>query len=140
MRWISPLALLLLLLSCAPKKRVEKPVPAKPVYYMPVRGEPVLSGRGLFIKAKCGEYVRAVEAGRVVYAGKDIGSYGWIIIVHQEDGYASVYGRLSKRWVRPGERVKGRQIIGEVGRAKGSCGVYYELRNSAGDPVPPVLR
>jgi len=134
------LSLVLLLFSCAPKKRVEKSVPAKPVYHMPVKGEPVLSGRGLFIRAKCGDYVRAVEAGRVVYAGKDIGSYGWVIIVRQDDGYASVYGRLSRRWVFPGERVKRRQIIGEVGRTKGRCGVYYELRNSLGDPVPPVLR
>jgi len=129
----------LLILSCAPQKAfLWKEV--KPIYLMPAKGSPLLSGRGLFIKTRCGEYVRSVASGKVVYAGRDIGSYGWIIIVQQEDGFTSVYGRLSKRWVRAGERVRERQIIGEAGESRGVCGVYYELRNSVGDPVAPVLR
>ncbi len=130
----------LLIFSCAPKKEVSAPKIFKPVYSMPVKGKLTPSGRGFLIRTECGSYIRAVAPGKVVYSGRDIGSYGWVVIVRQEDGYTSVYGGLTRSWVRSGEKVRIRQVIGEAGRMRGSCSVYYELRNALGDPVAPVLR
>jgi len=128
----------LLIFSCAPKREVA--APKVPVYRVPVKGKLIVSGRGFFIRTECGSYIRTVAPGKVVYSGRDIGSYGWVVIVRQEDGYTSVYGGLARSWVRSGERVKIRQVIGEAGKMRGNCGVYYELRNALGDPVAPVLR
>lgn len=128
----------LLMYSCAQK--VDRISPEKPVYYAPLKGYPSKLDRGFVIRSSCDKYVRAVESGRVVYSGKDISSYGWVVIVEQTDGFVSVYGRMSKPWVRTGEKVKRRQVVGKVGRLKSSCGVYYELRDHEGNPVRPVLR
>ncbi len=129
------------LVSCAQRPaKVQKVKIKKPVYYIPVKGEIKSAGRGFFIKTKCGNFVRAVESGKVVYSGRDIESYGWVVIVEQEDGFASVYGKLGRPWVRTGERVKRRQVIGKAGKSREGCGMYYELRNSLGEPVIPVLR
>lgn len=129
---------LLLLASCAPKMvKVEVPTP---VYYKPVIGEVVKERRGVFIRSRCGEFVRAVEAGDVIYAGKDLENYGWIVIIRQEDGFVSVYGKLDKPWVRMGERVKSRQVIGRVARGRNGCGLFYELRDSRGEPVEVRMR
>ncbi|WP_457600720.1 murein hydrolase activator EnvC family protein [Hydrogenivirga sp.] len=135
------LSFFILLASCAPKRSVvEKPKVVKPVYHLPVKGAVYKSGRGVFIKTRCSGFVRAVQSGKVAYSGRDLGNYGWVVIVEQEDGFVSVYGKLGKPWVKSGERVRNRQVIGRVGRVKDACGVYYELRNSTGEPVQPVLR
>jgi len=126
----------LTVLSCAPKK-VDL---IKPVYMLPAKGKVFKEARGYILRTRCAEYIRAVEAGEVIYAGKDVENYKWVVIVKQRDGYFSVYGKLKEKWVRRGEKVKKRQIIGRAGRIKGNCGIYYELRNKAGDPVFPVLR
>ena len=132
------LAVLLLLFSCA--QRVERVSEERPAYYPPAKGIVKESGRGFFIRTSCGDYVRAVEEGRVVYSGKDLGNYGWVVIVEQKDGLVSVYGKMERPWVRTGERVKVRQVIGKVGKDKGVCGLYYELRDRKGDPVRPHVR
>lgn len=130
---------LLLLASCAPKVvKVEKPT--IPTYYKPVKGEILKKKRGVFIRSRCGEFVRAVEAGEVVYAGRDLNNYGWVVIIKQKDGLVSVYGKLGKPWVRAGERVRSRQVIGRVAKGRMGCGLYYELRNSRGEPVEVRMR
>ena len=128
------------LFACAQKEKEVKPLQKKPLYYMPVKGKLKIHGSGFYIKSKCGEFVRAVEEGKVIYAGKDIGSYGWVVIVEQKDGYVSVYGKVQRPWVKAGELVKKRQIIGKVGRVKKWCGVYYEVRNKFGESIEPMLR
>lgn len=132
------LAFLFLVISCA--QRVERISEPMPVYYPPARGTVEDAGRGLFIRTGCNDYVRAVEEGRVVYSGRDVGGYGWVVIIEQRDGLVSVYGKMGRPWVRAGERVKVRQVIGKVGKGRGVCGLYYELRDRKGDPVEPRIR
>ncbi len=133
------LAVILFLSSCAQK--VDRHAETKgPIYYPPVKGSVENMGRGLFIKSRCGDYVRAVETGRVVYSGRDLENYGWVVIIEQKDGYISVYGKMGKPWVKTGEKVKVRQVIGKVGRRRGICGLYYELRRKDGQPVKPSIR
>jgi len=129
--------------SCTVKSvRVERePLTRKEiVYYAPVKGAIREEGRGYFITARCGSFFRAVEGGKVAYSGKDLDNYGWIIIIEQEDGNVGVYGKVGRPWVNQGERVKRRQVLGKVGKSKGKCGIYFEVRNDAGQPVSITLR
>ena len=132
----------LLVSSCAympAKVEVEKK-PEVPVYLAPVSGERLKQGRGVFIKTRCDEFFRSVGEGKVVYVGKDVENFGWVLMVRQTDGFVAVYGKVKDPWVRMGERVRTRQVLGRVGKTRRGCGLYFELRNLRGDPVRPVLR
>lgn len=131
------LMLLSLTLSCVQK--VEKPRELK-TYYPPVDGKVQRVERGLLIRTECGKYVRAVEGGKVLYSGKDVGGYGWVVVVEQEDQLLSVYGGMDSSWVKTGERVKVRQVVGKVGKNREGCGLYYELRSREGNPLEPAIR
>ena len=137
------LSLILLILSCSgPVVRIERESIKKRelFYHVPVKGRVQEKGRGYFIYTRCGSFFRAVEGGKVAYSGKDLDNYGWIIIIEQEDGNVGVYGKVGKPWVNQGERVKRRQVLGKVGRSKGKCGIYFEVRNSEGAPLKVVLQ
>jgi len=73
---------------------------------MPVKGVPIRTQRGYFIKSSCDESFRAVEKGKVLYAGDNLKGYGWVVIVEQEDGYITVYTRAERVFVKKGESVK----------------------------------
>jgi murein DD-endopeptidase MepM/ murein hydrolase activator NlpD len=132
----------LLLVSCSytPVKVEVRKGPQVPVYYAPVKGERLKEGRGLFIRSRCGAFFRSVGDGRVIYVGKDVENFGWVLLIEHTDGFVSVYGKVKRPWVRTGERVKARQVLGKVGRTRRGCGLYFELRNRRGDPIRPVLR
>ncbi len=132
----------LLLVSCTyvPTRVEIKRKPDVPIYYTPVRGEVIKDRRGVFIRSRCGAFFRSVSEGKVIYVGRDLENFGWVIVVEHTDGYISVYGKADRPWVRMGERVKSRQVLGRVGKTRRGCGIYFELRNSRGDPVRPVLR
>ncbi|SHK30546.1 peptidoglycan DD-metalloendopeptidase family protein [Thermocrinis minervae] len=92
--------------------------------------------KGYWIETSCDEFFRAVEDGQVLYAGNDLKSYGWVLIVKHKDGYMSVYTYASDLLVkRRGEAVKKNQPLGKVGRRDESCGILYELRFPDGSPV-----
>ncbi len=59
----------------------------------------------------------------IVFAVKDGGALGYsYILVGHESGYASLYGHISKSFVKPGDRVNYDQIIGLSGGEPGSHG------------------
>ncbi len=97
------LLLLILTASCVQKVERKEEVGKPPVYYAPAKGSVEPRERGFFIRTGCGKFVRAVESGRVIYSGRSVESYGWIVIVSQRDGLVSVYGNMSEAWVRTGE-------------------------------------
>lgn len=116
---------------------------------LPVRGE--LAGRfgsprsdggitwkGVFIQARNGEDVRAVAAGRVVYADW-LRGFGNLLIVDHGDGYMSLYGNNESLLRRVGDAVRGGDPVATVGASGGSArpGVYFELRHQ-GRPVDPL--
>ena len=94
---------------------------------------------GITIQAKPGEAIRAVAAGRVVYAGEMRG-YGRIVIVDHGDGYASVYANDGKLRVKEGKKVRAAQRIATVGKAKpsGHAEVFFQLRRNE-RPIDPLL-
>jgi septal ring factor EnvC (AmiA/AmiB activator) len=108
---------------------------------LPVRGElagpfggPRKSGaaapKGLFIRAQEGEPVRAVAAGRVVYADWMRG-FGNLLILDHGEAYLSVYGNNESLLKAPGEPVAAGETIATVGASGGNeqSGLYFELRH-----------
>jgi hypothetical protein len=121
-----------------PPKRepeVKPPTAEVPKVPMPVKGFPIRSHRGYFIKSSCDEFFRAVERGKVLYAGDDLKGYGWVVIVEQEDGYITVYTKAERVFVKKGESVKKGQVLGKVGKQGQDCGIGFELRLKDGSPI-----
>jgi len=122
----------------APKpKELPRNIPREDqvVVAMPVKGTPVKSGRGYFINTSCDEFFRALENGKVLYAGDDLKVYGLVVMVEQENGYISVYTRAGSLFVKKGERVKKSQVLGSVGKYGRECGIGFELRLQDGSPI-----
>jgi murein hydrolase activator len=116
---------------------------------LPVRGE--LAGRfgsprsdggltwkGLFLAAGAGEAVKAVAAGRVVYADW-LRGFGNLLIVDHGEGYMSLYGYNDALLKRVGDEINGGDTIARVGNSGGSedSGLYFELRHQ-GKPFDPL--
>jgi murein DD-endopeptidase MepM/ murein hydrolase activator NlpD len=114
---------------------VKPPTVDVPKVRMPVKGVPIKSHRGYFIKSSCDEFFRAVERGKVLYAGNDLKSYGWVVIVEQENGYITVYTKAERVFVKKGESVKKGQVLGKVGKQGQDCGIGFELRLKDGSPI-----
>jgi septal ring factor EnvC (AmiA/AmiB activator) len=105
-------------------------------------GSPLAEGKltlnGVVIAAHEGSDVRAVHAGRVVFA-EWLRGYGQLVILDHGDGYLSAYGynqslaRAVGDWVKEGEAVA---TVGASG-GHGSPGLYFEIRHS-GEPQDPA--
>lgn len=105
-------------------------------------GSPVAEGKltlnGIIIAANEGSEVRAVHAGRVVFA-EWLRGYGQLAIVDHGDGLLSAYGynqsllRAVGDWVREGD------TLATVGASGGhaSPGLYFEIRQG-GEPRDPA--
>jgi murein DD-endopeptidase MepM/ murein hydrolase activator NlpD len=78
-----------------------------------------------------GTPVWSVGDGRVVRAGYH-GGYGKVVEVRHANGWQSLYAHLSRIGVRTGERVRQKQIIGNVGSTGMSTGphLHYGLQKS----------
>lgn len=116
---------------------------------LPVRGElasrfgsPRQDGgvvwKGLFIAARTGEEVRAVAAGRVVYADW-LRGFGNLLIIDHGDSYMSLYGYNETLFKQVGEAIRGGERIAAVGNTGGhpDSGLYFEMRHE-GRPFDPM--
>lgn len=120
-----------------PKRKEEEkesPTVSRIFVKMPVRGTPIKTKRGYFIKTSCDEFFRATEEGRVLYAGDDLKSYGWLVMV-DTGRYIAVYGKAQKLFVRKGEKVRRWQVLGKVGKSTDVCGITFEVRDHDGMPI-----
>jgi murein DD-endopeptidase MepM/ murein hydrolase activator NlpD len=77
--------------------------------------------------APIGTPVRAVADAVVTQAGWN-GGYGLSISLRHGRGYETMYNHLSKIDVRPGERVRQRQVIGRVGSTGLSTAPHLDYR------------
>jgi len=116
---------------------------------LPVRGElanrfgsPRSDGgviwKGLFIAAKTGEEVRAVAAGRVVFADW-LRGFGNLLIIDHGGAYMSLYGNNEALYKRVGDIIHGGEAIAAVGSSgrNADSGLYFELRHQ-GRPLDPL--
>jgi septal ring factor EnvC (AmiA/AmiB activator) len=116
---------------------------------LPVRGElgnrfgsPRSGGgttwKGLFIAARPGDEVRAIAAGRVVFADW-LRGFGNLLIVDHGSAYMSLYGNNEALFKRVGDDIRGGDAIATVGNSGGNAdsGLYFELRHQ-GKPLDPL--
>jgi murein DD-endopeptidase MepM/ murein hydrolase activator NlpD len=61
--------------------------------------------------------------------GPNYEGYGKVIIINHGNGYKTLYGHLSKFWIRRGNKVKKGDKIGEAGNTGNSTGphLHYEV-------------
>jgi len=116
------------------RKKEEPQIKVPITVPMPVRGTPVKLQKGYFIKTSCDEFFRSVDNGKVIYAGDDIKSYRWLLMV-DTGRYIAVYGKAQKLLVKKGESVKKGQALGKVGQHGNACGITFEIRDTEGEPV-----
>jgi murein DD-endopeptidase MepM/ murein hydrolase activator NlpD len=93
---------------------------------------------GLDLRADEGTPIHAAEAGRVVYAGDNLGDYGKVIIIKHMGRWATVYAHNRKNQVDEGEFVEKGDVIGEVGETGNASAphLHFEVRrnNTPRDP------
>lgn len=92
-------------------------------------------GPGLEIRAPLGTPVRAVFAGRVVFADC-YGPYGRIVILDHGDHYYTVSGNLESALVKTGADVEAGERIGAVGDDGQGAMLYFEVRHGL-QTMPP---
>lgn len=94
--------------------------------------------KGVFIRCRAGEDVRAVADGTVVYADW-LRGFGNLVIVDHGDDYLTVYGNNEALFKSTGERVSSGEVIASVGDSGGNpeSGLYFEIRHE-GRPVDPL--
>ncbi|WP_290977941.1 peptidoglycan DD-metalloendopeptidase family protein [Herbaspirillum sp.] len=96
------------------------------------------TSRGLFIRAAEGAEVRAVAAGRVVFADW-LRGFGNLIIVDHGNQYMTIYGNNQSVLKRAGDLVKAGEGIATAGNSGGNeqSGLYFEMRHQgrAFDPL-----
>lgn len=115
---------------------------------LPVRGDLVAkfgskrgdgpSWKGLFIRAEEGSEVKAVAAGRVVFA-EWLRGFGNLIIVDHGGQYMTIYGNNQSVLKHAGDTVKSGDVIASTGNSGGNeqSGLYFEMRHQgrAFDPL-----
>jgi septal ring factor EnvC (AmiA/AmiB activator) len=102
-------------------------------------GAPTDAGRpssGLVWRTAGGAPVAAPARGVVGYAGP-FRSYGHILILNLDNGYAIVLAGMAQAHARAGERVQAGQVVGEMERgAQAAPELYVEIRRN-GRPIDP---
>lgn len=94
--------------------------------------------KGIDIKGKMGEPVRASRSGVVVYAGSGLVGYGNLLILKHSDRHLSAYGHNRKLLVKEGQKVIAGQKIAELGDSgTDSAKLHFEVRVD-GKPVDPL--
>lgn len=107
------------------------------------RPEGTLLWTGWFLRAAANQPVKAVAAGRVVYADW-LRGFGNLIIVDHGQGYMSLYGNNETLYKQVGDTLRGEDTIAAVGSSGGNedSGLYFELRfeGKPFDPKPWVRK
>jgi murein hydrolase activator len=94
--------------------------------------------KGIDIDAPLGEEVRAVEAGKVVFADRFSG-YGKMMIVDHGQRYYTIYAHLAELFKKAGDPVRRGEPIAVVGDSDSLAGarLYFEIRKD-GRPLDPA--
>ena len=116
---------------------------------LPVRGElgnrfgspredSGLTWKGLFIATRPGTEVKAIAAGRVVFADW-LRGFGNLLIIDHGGAYMSLYGNNETLFKQVGDSVRGGDTVAAVGNSGGNAesGLYFEIRHQ-GKPFDPL--
>ncbi|MFI3197623.1 MAG: peptidoglycan DD-metalloendopeptidase family protein [Methylococcaceae bacterium] len=103
-------------------------------------GSPRIEGTwdGVLIDASEGMEIKAVTAGKVVFA-EWLRSYGLLIIIDHGQGYMTLYAFNQSLYKKTGDPVAAGDIIASVGQSGGRSqpGLYFGIRNK-GVPIDPL--
>lgn len=93
---------------------------------------------GIDLAAPENSHVRAIAAGRVIYADHYSG-FGKLVTIDHGRGYISMYGHLSEIRANIGDQIKAGAIIGRVGSTGLATGphLHFEWRIN-GKPLDPL--
>lgn len=118
-----------------------KPVMGRIVSGFGYRFHPILERyhfhSGIDLKAPYGASIKAASSGRVIFAGWKSG-YGRCVIIKHNNIYKTLYGHLSRIFVREGQFVEKRESIGAAGDSGLTTGphLHFEvLKNNR--PIDP---
>lgn len=94
--------------------------------------------KGLFIRARQGQEVRAVGTGQVAFADW-LRGFGNLLIIDHGDGFLSLYSNNESLYKQPGDAVRAGDVVATVGATGGQDepGLYFELRRQ-GRPFDPL--
>jgi murein DD-endopeptidase MepM/ murein hydrolase activator NlpD len=97
-----------------------------------------VGGKGIDIEGKTGEAVVASAAGKVIYKGSGLSSYGNLIIIKHNNTFSSLYANVKSMSVSEGQYVKEGQKIAEMGEnSAGKSVLHFEIRKNK-KPVDPM--
>lgn len=96
--------------------------------------------KGIDIKGKRGEPIRAAKGGEVVYAGWQRG-YGKLVII-EHDNSRTLYAHCQNIKVKKGTKVRSGQVIATVGSSGNARGahLHFEIRTDTNDLVNPLSK
>ncbi len=85
---------------------------------------------GIDIPAPQGTHFLAAEAGRVIFSGNSLKSYGNMIIIAHPGQVYTIYAHAKKLFFKKGDNVQRGQVIGQVGSTGRSTGphLHFEVR------------
>ncbi|PIV87410.1 MAG: peptidase M23 [Hydrogenophilales bacterium CG17_big_fil_post_rev_8_21_14_2_50_63_12] len=94
--------------------------------------------KGLFIRARQGQEVRAVGSGQVAFADW-LRGFGNLLIIDHGNGFLSLYSNNESLYKQPGDAVRAGDVVAAVGATGGQDepGLYFELRRQ-GKPFDPL--
>ncbi|OIR18250.1 murein hydrolase activator EnvC precursor [mine drainage metagenome] len=101
------------------------------------RPESTMAWTGWFLRTPPNQPVKAVAAGRVVYADW-LRGFGNLLIIDHGQGYMSLYGNNETLYKQVGDSLRGGDLIASAGSTGGNAdsGLYFELRFE-GKPFDP---
>jgi septal ring factor EnvC (AmiA/AmiB activator) len=115
------------------KGKLNTPVKGKiSGHFGALRPDGVARWKGLFIKAATGQTVKAVAAGRVVFADW-LRGFGNLLIIDHGMGYMSLYGNNETLLKQVGDLTDSNEPVAAVGNSGGNeqSGLYFELRHES---------
>jgi lipoprotein NlpD len=122
-----------------------KPLPIKiDRWHWPVKGQVIqtyrandTSRKGIGIRGKPGQAVKAAAAGTVVYSGNGLINYGNLVIIKHSHSFLSAYAYNQLLLVKEGDSVKRGQSIAQMGKVDQKPQLHFEIRRN-GKPVNPL--
>jgi murein DD-endopeptidase MepM/ murein hydrolase activator NlpD len=108
-----------------------------------VRRDPLHGGQrfhaGIDVAAAHGTPVQTSAAGIVIYAGWQ-GGFGRHVVIDHGNGVRTHYSHLASIWVKTGEIIEEKQIVGELGSSGRSTGphLHFAVTNYEGRFLDPL--
>lgn len=101
-------------------------------------GRAEASARGLEIKTKKGDAVKAMFSG-VVRLSRSLPNYGNVIVVRHHNGLETVYGNNAQNMIKVGDRVKAGQTIAIAGESGDEAKLLFEIMVNGCNINPQTL-